>query len=572
MLTTNADEVYKSAKISPNGTAKSNGFSHTATVEDENEDDDMEAGPAMPPPDEDPDGDDEDGRFFGGGISGDQKEVLDFIDSRAQGAVDGAEEPLEVIDSAWLKRMAIAFERKINKNAEMRSRWENDPAKFMASEADLDADIKSLSVLVEHSELYEEFAKLGCVGSLVSLLTHENTDIAIAAIEVIAELTDEDVDAEEEQWRVLVDAMLEADLVDLLTQNLTRLDEKDETDRQGVYYVLNVFENLCSQGMVAERIGRGSDFMKWLLARIQREEQQVGQNKQYAAEVLAILLQASFKNREKFIELGGIDAVLQLLSVYRKRDPPKDSDEEEYAENLFDSLTCLVDEAGGKEQFVQTEGVELCLIMLREGKMSKARALRVLDHALGGPTGSGACERLVEVVGLKTLFGMFMKKQERELLEHILGIFASLLRSLPGGSAARVRTLAKFVEKDYEKISKLIDLRREVAGRVSAVEATIKKERRLLTKEEQDAMEGEWLSRRFDAGLFSVQSTDIILAWLVAEDAGANRRIRSLLKDRDESIEYIKGTLQEQLDGLDSDASDADEDTREMLVTLLQFL
>lgn len=78
----------------------------------------------------------------------------------------------------------------------------------MGSEADLDADIKSLSVLSEHPELYEEFAKLGCVASLVSLLSHENTDIAIDAIQTLSELTDEDVQAEQEQWDSLVNAMV----------------------------------------------------------------------------------------------------------------------------------------------------------------------------------------------------------------------------------------------------------------------------------------------------------------------------------------------------------------------------
>ena len=78
----------------------------------------------------------------------------------------------------------------------------------MSSEADLDADLKALSVLTEHPELYEEFAKLGCVASLVSLLSHENTDIAIDALEVISELTDEDVEAEQGQWDTLVDAMV----------------------------------------------------------------------------------------------------------------------------------------------------------------------------------------------------------------------------------------------------------------------------------------------------------------------------------------------------------------------------
>lgn len=78
----------------------------------------------------------------------------------------------------------------------------------MASEADLDADIKSLSILSEHPDLYEEFASLGCVGSLVSLLSHENTDIAIDAIEILGELTDEDVEAEQEEWDFLVTAMV----------------------------------------------------------------------------------------------------------------------------------------------------------------------------------------------------------------------------------------------------------------------------------------------------------------------------------------------------------------------------
>ena len=77
----------------------------------------------------------------------------------------------------------------------------------MSSEADLDADVKALSILSEHPELYKEFAKLGCVASLVSLLAHENTDIAIDALEIIGELIDDDTEAQSEQWNAVVDAM-----------------------------------------------------------------------------------------------------------------------------------------------------------------------------------------------------------------------------------------------------------------------------------------------------------------------------------------------------------------------------
>lgn len=61
------------------------------------------------------------------------------------------------------------------------------------------------------------------------------------------------------------------------------------------------------------------------------------------------------------------------------------------------------------------------------------------------------------------------------------------------------------MEKDYEKIEKLIRLRREYAARVSPVEQAIEKERKAYSEEDQEIMAGEWLSRRFDAGLFSLQ-------------------------------------------------------------------
>ena len=131
---------------------------------------------------------------------------------------------------------------------------------------------------------------------------------------------------------------------------------------------------------------------------------------QYAAELLAILLQSSVVNKSQLTQKGGVDVLLQRVSQYRKRDPPKGTDEEEYAENLFDCITCCVDNRIGREKFLEAEGIELCLIMLRDGKMSKPRALQLLDHALGGRDGAACCEKLVEAAGLKVLFIILMKK------------------------------------------------------------------------------------------------------------------------------------------------------------------
>ncbi|KAK5127680.1 hypothetical protein LTR08_004346 [Meristemomyces frigidus] len=564
--TPNAQQAYKSTKLAHNG-SPNRAHANGATVEDEaaGDDDDLEAGPELPPDDDDMEG----GRFFGGGVTKDAAEALDYIDQQEPETYTE-----ERIDSAWLRRLAGSFEKKVNKNAELRAKYRSVPAKFMASEADLDAEIKSWSLLSDHPELYVEFAEGETVAMLVGLLAHENTDIAIAAIEIIAELLDEDVAAEPEQWDAFVAALLEADLLDLLMSNLERLDEEEESDRSGVYHILALIEPLIGQLAIAEKVG-SEKLLLWLCNRVRKPEKVLGQNKQYAAEVLQVLLHSSPLIRRRLaLNLDGVDLFLQILAAYRKRDPAKDTHEEEYAENIFDALTSVVDEPGGKTKFLEAEGVELSLIMLKEGTFSKPRALRLLDHACSGHTQPAVevCTKLVEAAGLKGIFSMFMAHTDNVTIEHLLGIFSSLLRLLPGESAARIRTLAKFTEKDYAKVAKLIQHRDGYARKIGAVDNEIRQERTSLSSSEAEEREDTWLSRRLDAGLFSLQTIDMILAWLAAEDVGA----KTLVLER-VGATAIRESLHDQLDGLSEldgsgDTGGEEGDTREMLETLIGCL
>ncbi|KAI5296031.1 hypothetical protein KEM52_006002 [Ascosphaera acerosa] len=560
--------------------------------------DDVEAGPELPPDFDAADetagpDDDAEGRFFGGGVSRDTLQAIKMVDQleeRVKTAEpkgrwlaatcnsDGFFSQPTSIDGTWLKKTALSFERRISKNAELRAKYESEPQKFLASEADLDADIKSLSLLSENTRLYSDFADLGCAASLVSLLAHENTDIAIDAIEVIAGLTDEDTEVEQADWDKLVNAMLDADLVELLASNLARLDETSEFDRAGVYHILSVIENLASQVAMSERLCKDTHIIGWLLSRIQQRHagSTFSQNRQYAAEILSILVQASKPNRLVLIrhrKPDSIGTLLQQLSVYRRSNPEKSSEEEEFVEDMFDCLACLVDEAEGKDRFVDAEGVELCQIMLVEGKFCKSRAVKIMSHACNGRGAVTVCEKVVEVALLKTLFKMFMKKRDQETTERLLSIFNSLLTYLPGGSPFRIRTLAKFMEKDYEKTRRVLELRQDYARRLEIVNDAIAAERKELSQEAQEVMEPGWLSRRLDSGLFSLQVIDVILAWLVAEDEAARTKIVETLQSRGESLGVLRTSLQEQLSELDPSAeADDDIDRREMLSTLMQFL
>ncbi|OAA47164.1 DUF1716 domain-containing protein [Cordyceps fumosorosea ARSEF 2679] len=552
------NEIYKSSRLSTDG----NSNRHTRVDDDEAENgDEQDFGPELPPDDEG--GEDEGGRFFGGGISKQESQILDYVEDADVGTAP------DNIDTGWLRKTALSFEKHITKNAEMRSKFESEPNKFIGSEADLDADIKGLSVLAEHPELYHDFVKLGCPASLVGLLAHENTDIAIDAIEIIGELTDEDVTAEDEQWSELVDALLDADLLDLLVSNFSRLNEDDESDRNGVYYALGILENFCSRSPVASRICNEKRLIHWLIQRIQRKEATVAQNTQYAAEVLAIIAQASEKGKKALAEADAVDRLLQLVAQYRRRDPEQGGEEEEYMENLFEALACIADSDAGKKKFLEAEGVELCLIILKEGKKANPPALRLLDHAASGVLGVEICTKTVDAGGLKILFTAFMKTHEHRLIDHLVSIFANMLRRFPTESAERIRTLAKFVEKDYEKTARLVRFFHEYQARVSAAmrQATI------MVPQGGHAEEYDYeiLAARLDNGLFTLQLIAVTLAWLAAEDNGAKQIIKKLLESRDENLDSLRLLIQEQREGIDT--SDVDnEDLSEMLGALVECL
>jgi len=71
-------------------------------------------------------------------------------------------------------------------------------ARFIDSEADLDTAIKALLPLAQVPKIaYPLLIGSGQLDTLVGLLSHENADIALDVIELIHELTDEDVGEEE---------------------------------------------------------------------------------------------------------------------------------------------------------------------------------------------------------------------------------------------------------------------------------------------------------------------------------------------------------------------------------------
>ena len=114
--------------------------------------------------------------------------------------------------------------------------------------------------------------------------------------------------------------------------------------------------------------------------------------------------------------------------------------------------------------------------------------------------------------------------------EHLLGILVSLFTNLASDTPLRIRLVAKFVEGNYEKVERLLEMREVAEARMKAVERDIVMERRVMEANQEeigDDEEAEWYIRRMDAGLSSLQNADYILAWLCMEDDGVRHFHRS---------------------------------------------
>uniref|UniRef100_A0A0D9VN33 Beta-catenin-like protein 1 N-terminal domain-containing protein n=1 Tax=Leersia perrieri TaxID=77586 RepID=A0A0D9VN33_9ORYZ len=424
---------------------------------------------------------------------------------------------VEVLDLRAAKRLLLGFERRLRDNLEARMKHPDDPSRFADSEIALHAETDRLRLLAGAPDLFPDLVPLGLASSLSSLLTHDNADLAAAAASLLADLTDSDDPDDLPGLHSLADALVEANALDLLVHNLSRFSEADPDEAEAVHHTLSVVENLIElRPHLADIVCDRTKILRWLLARLKARE--FDANKQYASEILAILLQDSPANQKRVGQINGVDGLLQAVAMYKSRDP-KTSDEEEMLENLFDCLCCVLMPVENKERFVKAEGVELMIIIMKQKKLAYSSAIRTLDFAM--TRFPPACERFVDVLGLKTAFAAFMG-------------------GITKGSR-RIRLLGKFVENECEKIDRLMEFYTRYSERVKAETERLDS----LDLDDLEMDDDERYNRKLEAGLYTLQLIALILGHIWHSGNSQMRtRIELLLRQNKLSKDDVKDILQ----------------------------
>ncbi|CAG2248327.1 CTNNBL1 [Mytilus edulis] len=478
------------------------------------------------------------------GITDEEREkILEMLDNEPE---------TEALDETNLKKMLLNFEKRVYKNQEQRIKYPDLPEKFMDSEIEVNEIIQQMHVIATAPDLYHILVDLNTVQSLLQF----------------SELKD---------WMIILKKVKKVQL-------------------QYVDKFVTIIENVTEFRPECCTEAAQQGLMVWLLKRI-KSKIPFDANKLYASEILAIILQNSDENRLLIGEYDGIDVLLQQLASYKRNDP-SNKEELEYMENLFDSMCSCLMRTENRAKFLRGEGLQLMNLMLREKKLSRNSAIKVLNHAMSGPEGADNSQKFVDILGLRTIFPLFMKtpKQAKagpsseELEEHITSIVASMMKNCQ--ATQRQRLVNKYTENDHEKVERLLELHFKYLDKVRTVDDQIEREnrypfpsisfetdlclldfkynqffclQRMKNRGEEIEDDDEFYIRRLEAGLFTLQLVDYIMLEICATGpSSVKQRVMQILNMRGGSIKSIRSIMREYAgnigDAKDPEAKEQEQD------------
>jgi beta-catenin-like protein 1 len=510
--------------------------------------------------------------------------------------VDQAED-IKALDVSSLKALLLKLEKKINHNQDQRIKFAKAPEKFMDSELDLHAVITELSAVAASPELYPTILQTESLTSILGLITHDNTDVSLACVSLLQEMTDSDTlegDEEVEEYIApIIDKLVELQGLELVVLNLNRLDESNEEDAQGVYTTLALLENLVTlRPALAALMCEKTHVLKFLTERIspKKRDGEYDANKLNASELLSVLLQASPRCQSKFLllhDVEGLEMLLQTLAAYRKRDP-ESLDEAEFVQNVTLALCAVLLQPEGRSQFCAAEGFELMVRCLKGQKFVTAAAIRITSYAT--QSCREGCLRLVEAGGLRFVFPLIMglglpqaysshgsgggeksllssDMDAKELSEVSSSLLSQLVLSLHDATEhdAGDRLKAKFTENNGEKALRCVELFGKAAKRLQRAERGFQRtlEAAIAAGDEETVQqygdEDSLYTLRLQTGLFALQQLASIIAFVFVFCPSLRAPLDAAIGAEGGGVQDVLAVLREWASNIDED-EDKDKD------------
>ena len=150
-------------------------------------------------------------------------------------------------------------------------RYENpkSPELWIESDILIEKYVRKISILSAYPEMIRTFVTVEGVQLLSEVIKHANTTLTLSALTFLLELTEIEIVENEKSLShlvFLVDEILSNRIIEDIIQNMNRYDETREDEKEGIFKVLGVLENVLEiKPEATQQIGKGTYLFNWIV-------------------------------------------------------------------------------------------------------------------------------------------------------------------------------------------------------------------------------------------------------------------------------------------------------------------
>eukprot|EP00347_Sterkiella_histriomuscorum_P007260 403349645 len=397
------------------------------------------------------------------------------------------------IDKHSIKKMIQALRQYLNENLELRMKYKDEPEKFLDSEAELHSAIKEIQVISAFPQYIKDFIQSEGVQALIEILDHPNPDITNESITLLVELTEEEM-LNNPEFEEVVKILIQNEIWNFIVRVLEKLDDNVDDERPQIFKCMSLLENMLDflPEEVSNKLMHVDMLINWFLQYLHDGDVKSENYLQIAELLFTIVQNCHEEYKAKFTNtLHGMERLLAIINLYRKKRTLQLEEELEAVANIFDTISALLLTQESLDQFRKLEAFELMMSICKKQKLFRRHIIKVFDFGLSISSGVDTkknCKHFVDKGGLPVIFAFFMMKQEvknkpkkkkiqdeiyvkvtadeiqqdeSRLLNILIGL---ILNTQPDeaqetGVVTHERILFKFIENDFEKLQRLFDAR-----------------------------------------------------------------------------------------------------------------
>jgi len=490
-----------------------------------------------------------------------------------------------------------SLQKSLDRNQMKRAQRSDDPSHFMESEVALYEHISTLkAIAADPVRLYGHVE----LDTIWALLVHENIDIVVAVVSVLLEWMEVDLvnsEGEVVEGMAKLASRIAKDGADYLVGNLGRLESATESDAvgKGPDDILSLFDTLLEMDIecqtttgnglsIAASLTNDGNLLGWLFSKM--DSASIGQR---ALEVLTSLLSreevhAKYPNMAKLKPyestvaeddsnpnskpIDGIEALLQIIGPFRKRQPTTVEEQEQLENACIILQSCLTFSRCNVQAFLDGQGIELVIRCLKEKVYAGGVCLKLLYFSGNHADYKKACETLVEKGFLRYALPLWMgkyvpnntnglsksKKPSRSWTSNIKtacgNILYALAKHLDDSSPqdAKARFLTKFTQAECCKY--LVNLCLKYDEKARLAEYDFYREVEDDDMDEEEATLGA-LEAKLSAGGDQLHKVVTIAAFCCIGSKKCHEHILNSLEESKASVTLISKNLAEFISVLD---------------------